>query len=47
MTIKKDNLKRGSGFFKQQHEQNKEVMKKKRKKAKKTTKAFRSKKNVS
>ena len=40
MTIKKDNLKRGSGFFK-------EVMKKKRKKAKKTTKALRSKKNVS
>jgi hypothetical protein len=33
MAVKKENLKKGSGFFKQQHEQNVDGMKKKRKKA--------------
>lgn len=39
MTVKKENMKKGSGFFKQQHEKNAEEMKKKRTKATKTQRA--------
>jgi hypothetical protein len=47
MAIKKENLKKGSGFFKQQHEGNVEEMKKKRKKARvERNKTLRRKKDV-
>ena len=35
MAVKKENLSKGSGFFRQQHDQNEEGMKVKRKKANK------------
>ena len=39
MAVKKENLKKGSGFFKQQHEKNAEEMKKKRRNATKNQRA--------
>lgn len=39
MGVKKENMQKGSGFFKQQHEKNAEEMKKKRKKATKNQRA--------
>jgi|TARA_R100000482_G_C5123547_1_gene147250 hypothetical protein len=39
MGVKKEHLKKGSGFFQQQHEKNAEEMKKKRKKATKNQRA--------
>jgi hypothetical protein len=39
MPVKKENMKKGSGFFKQQHEKNAEEMKKKRTKATKSQRA--------
>jgi hypothetical protein len=48
MAVKKENLSKGSGFFRQQHDQNEEGMKVKRKKAtKERNKTLRRKKNVS
>tara|TARA_Y100001938_G_scaffold148578_1_gene232682 strand:+ start:1565 stop:1714 length:150 start_codon:yes stop_codon:yes gene_type:complete len=47
VAVKKEKLKRGPGFFKQQHEENAEGMKKKKRKAGiERNKTLRRKKNV-